>query len=282
MPPPSYSDLGGSARDVFESPYNEGFFKIDGKTKTENNVEFKASVSSDRETGNVFGELESEYKWSEKGLTFTEKWNTDNILTAGIKAEDHLVEGLELALEVSLSPQSGDKTTSLKSDYKTDSLHLNCDVNFDSTETNVGAACVLGYQGWLAGYQLGMELSQPKWTTSNFGFGYATEDFSFTTLIEDGEEFTGLIHHQVNPKLEGAVSLSWAARSGSTTFAIGGRYKLDESSSFSAKVNNQSHIGLCYSQALKEGLTLIVSSLIDAKNINYGGLKIGLGLQFEA
>ncbi|CAG5132492.1 unnamed protein product [Candidula unifasciata] len=282
MAPPSFSDLGEAARDVFEKGYNIGFFKIDGKTKTENNVEFKTSLSSDRETGKVFGELSSEYKWAEHGLTFTEKWNTDNVLNAGIKVEDQLATGLELALDVTLSPQSGEKSSSFKSDYKTDFIHLNGDVDFESSGTTVGGSAVLGYEGWLAGYQLAFDMQESKLTASNFGFGYANQDFSFTTLVEDGEEFTGSLHHQVNEKFEAAVNLSWAARTGRTTFAIGGRYKLDDTASFSLKMNSQSHIAMCYNQQLRNGVNLIVSSLIDGMNIHQGGHKIGLGLEFEA
>jgi len=33
---------------------------------------------------------------------------------------------------------------------------------------------------------------------------------------------------------------------------------------------------------LKDGVKLTLSSLIDGKNINQGGHKVGLGLEFEA
>jgi len=48
------------------------------------------------------------------------------------------------------------------------------------------------------------------------------------------------------------------------------------------KVNNSSHVGLGYTQKLRDGVKLTVSSLIDGKNINAGGHKVGLGLDFEA
>jgi len=56
------------------------------------------------------------------------------------------------------------------------------------------------------------------------------------------------------------------------------KYKLDDDASVNAKVNNQSHIGLGYTQKLREGIKLNVSTLIDAKNVNSGGHKVGLGL----
>merc|ERR1711936_162944 len=189
MAPPSYSDLGKNAKDVFSKGYNWGFFKLDGKSKTAKGVEFKTTLNSNRDTGKVAGNLETKYKWSEYGLTFTEKWNTENVLNTEIKIEDQLADGLE---------------------------------------------------------------------------------------------FTGSVHQKVNSQLDAAVSLAWQSGSGSTTFALGAKYKLDDDASINMKVNNSSHVGLGYTQKLRDGVKLTVSSLIDGKNINAGGHKVGLGLEFEA
>jgi len=282
MAPPSYSDLGKAAKDVFSKGYNWGFFKFDAKTKTQNNVEFKAAISSNRDTGKVAGNLETKYKWSDYGLTFTEKWNTENVLNTEIKIENQIAEGLELAFDTSFAPQTGKKSGKIKSSYKHDYAHLNADVDFDFAGPTIHGAAVLGYEGWLAGYQVSFDTSKSKLAGNNFSFGYNAGDFSFTTHVNDGQEFVGYVHQKVSDNLEAAVNLAWAAGTGNTTFAIGGKYKLDSDASFSAKVNNQSHIGLGYTQTLRDGVKLTVSSLIDGKNINQGGHKIGLGLEFEA
>jgi len=282
MAPPSYSDLGKSAKDVFSKGYNWGFFKIDAKSKTANGVEFKTALNSNRDSGKVAGNLETKYKWSEYGLTFTEKWNTENVLNTEIKIEDQLAEGLELAFKTSFAPQTGKKSGNVESSFKNDYLHLSCDVDFDFAGPTVHGAAVLGYEGWLAGYNMSFDSSKSKLTKSNFGFGYNGGDFSFTTNVNDGQEFTGSIHQKVKADLEAAVSLAWQAGSGSTTFAIGAKYQLDKDASISAKVNNSSHVGLGYTQKLRDGIKMTVSSLVDGKNINAGGHKVGLGLEFEA
>merc|ERR1712223_873645 len=274
MAPPSYSDLGKNAKDVFSKGYNWGFFKLDGKSKT--------ALNSNRDTGKVAGNLEAKYKWSEYGLTFTEKWNTENVLNTEIKIEDQLADGLELAFNTSFAPQTGKKSGSVKTGYKHDYLALNCDVDFDFAGPTVHGSAVLGYEGWLAGYQMSFDSSKSKLTRSNFGFGYLGGDFSFTTHANDGQEFTGSVHQKVNSQLDAAVSLAWQSGSGSTTFALGAKYKLDDDASINMKVNNSSHVGLGYTQKLRDGVKLTVSSLIDGKNINAGGHKVGLGLEFEA
>ncbi|XP_013070258.1 voltage-dependent anion-selective channel protein 2-like isoform X2 [Biomphalaria glabrata] len=289
MAPPSFSDLGKAARDVFSKGFNWGFYKLDAKTKTKNNVEFKAGISSNRDSGKVSGSLETKYKWSEYGLTFTEKWNTDNVLNTEIKIEDQLAEGLELTFDTSFAPSTGKKSGKIKSAYSMDYVHLNCDVDFDFAGPTIHGAAVLGYEGWLAGYQLSFDSSKSKLTRSNFGFGYTGDDFSFTTFVNEGQEFVGSIHQKVTDSLEAAVNLSWTAGTGNTSFAVGGKYKLDDDASISLKVNNQSHVGIGYTQTLRDDLAnggirvkMTMSALIDGKNINQGGHKVGLGIDFEA
>uniref|UniRef100_A0A0B6YAV4 Voltage-dependent anion-selective channel protein 2 n=1 Tax=Arion vulgaris TaxID=1028688 RepID=A0A0B6YAV4_9EUPU len=282
MGPPSFSDLGKAAMDLFSKGYHLGVFRIDASTKTQNNIELSASIVSNRESGKVSGNVESKYKWSEYGLTFTENWTTENVITAEVKVEDQIAEGLELAVEVSFAPQSGEKTCTLKSEYQMEYLHVNGDVDLDLAGPNFTGAAVLGCEGWLAGYQLGYDTSQSKLTSSNFGFGYVDDDFSFTTVVDEGQEFTGAVYHKVNEKLEAAVMLSWATDSGNTTFGIGGRYNMDEDVSFGAKVDNESNIGFSYTQTLKNEVKFTISTLIDGKNISQGNHQVGFGIEFEA
>ena len=107
MAPPAYSDLGKNARDVFNKGYHFGLWKLDVKTKTNSGVEFTSSGHSNQDSGKVFGSLETKYKVKEYGLTFSEKWNTDNTLTSEVAVENQGVKGLKLSFDGSFAPQSG-------------------------------------------------------------------------------------------------------------------------------------------------------------------------------
>ena len=48
-----------------------------------------------------------------------------------------------------------------------------------------------------------------------------------------------------------------------------------------AKINNSSQIGLGYQQRVIQGVVLTLSTLIDGKNFNQGGHKVGLALEIE-
>lgn len=52
--------------------------------------EFATSGSNNTDTGKSGGHLETKYKVKELGLSFNQKWNTDNTLTTEITMEDQV------------------------------------------------------------------------------------------------------------------------------------------------------------------------------------------------
>lgn len=281
MAPPTYGDLGKNARDVFGKGYHFGLWKLDVKTKTASGVEFSSGGVSNQETGKVFGSLESKYKLKEYGVTFTEKWNTDNVLVTEVTAQD-IMKGLKLSLDTSFKPQNPDKSLRAKSEYKNQSVSINCDLDFKGGAPVVNAAAVLGYNGWLAGYTTKFDVQKSKLAGNNFALGYATGDLVFHTNVDNGQSFGGSIYHKVNPNFETAINIAWSSQNQDTHFGIGCKYNLDSETSVRAKVNNASQIGLSYQQKLREGVTICLSTLIDGKNFNEGGHKVGFSLELEA
>ncbi|XP_029365464.1 voltage-dependent anion-selective channel protein 3 isoform X1 [Echeneis naucrates] len=281
--PPSYSDLGKSAKDIFNKGYGYGILKLDIKTKSQSGVmEFATSGSNNTDTGKSGGHLETKYKMKDLGLSFNQKWNTDNMLTTEITMEDQLAQGLKLSLDTSFVPNTGKKSAKLKTGYKREYMNVGCDLDFDMAGPTVHAAAVLGYEGWLAGYQLAFDTAKSKLTQNNFALGYKTGDFQLHTNVNDGTEFGGSIYQKVSSKLETAVHLAWTAGSNNTRFGIGAKYQLDKDASLSTKVNNACIVGVGYTQTLRPGVKLTLSAMIDGKNVNSGGHKVGLGFELEA
>ncbi|XP_019120051.1 voltage-dependent anion-selective channel protein 3 isoform X1 [Larimichthys crocea] len=281
--PPAYSDLGKSAKDIFNKGFGYGVVKLDVKTKSQSGVmEFATSGSNNTDTGKSGGHLETKYKVNELGLNFNQKWNTDNTLTTEITMEDQLAKGLKLGLDSSFVPNTGKKSAKLKTSYKRDFLNVGCDLDFDMAGPTIHAAAVLGYEGWLAGYQLAFDTSKSKLTQNNFALGYKAGDFQLHTSVNDGTEFGGSIYQKVNGNLETAVHLAWTAGSNNTRFGIGAKYQLDKDASLSTKVDNACLVGVGYTQTLRPGVKLTLSGLIDGKNVNGGGHKVGMGFELEA
>ncbi|XP_026073005.1 voltage-dependent anion-selective channel protein 2-like isoform X1 [Carassius auratus] len=280
--PPAYADLGKSAKDIFSKGYSFGTVKLDLKTKSQNGVmEFSTGGSSNTDTGKAAGNLETKYKVKDLGLTLNQKWNTDNVLTNEVTLEDQLANGLKLGLDTSFVPNTGKKSAKLKTGYKRDYMNVGSDIAFDLSGPTIHAAAVLGYEGWLAGYQMAFDVAESKLAQNNFALGYKAGDFQLHTNVNDGTEFGGSIYQKVNGQLETAVNLSWTAGSNNTRFGIAAKYQLDKDSSISAKVNNASLVGVGYTQSLRPGVKLTLSALIDAKNFNTGGHKVGMGFELE-
>uniref|UniRef100_A0A8C9F636 Non-selective voltage-gated ion channel VDAC2 n=1 Tax=Pavo cristatus TaxID=9049 RepID=A0A8C9F636_PAVCR len=228
--------------------------------------EFTTSGSSNTDTGKVNGSLETKYKWAEYGLTFTEKWNTDNTLGTEIAIEDQIAKGLKLTFDTTFSPNTGKKSGKIKSAYKRECLNLGCDVDFDFAGPAIHGSAVFGYEGWLAGYQMTFDSAKSKLTRNNFSVGYKTGDFQLHTNLlcssqKSGEKFTSQ-----------TATLHLKHSNCFCVFI----YLLQ------AKVNNSSLVGVGYTQTLRPGVKLTLSALIDGKSINAGGHKLGLGLELEA
>lgn len=280
--PPSYADLGKSARDIFSKGYGFGLVKLELKTKSSSGVEFTTSGSSNTETGKASGNLETKYKMKDLGLTYTQKWNTDNTLGVEVALEDQLAKGLKLTFDTTFVPNTGKKSGKIKTGYKRDYINLGCDIDLDLAGPTIHSSAVIGYEGWLAGYQMAFDTAKSKLIQNNFALGYKAGDFQLHTNVNDGTEFGGSIYQKVNDKMETAVNLAWTAGSNNTRFGIAAKYQLDDDASVSAKVNNASLIGVGYTQRLRPGVKLTLSTLIDGKNFHAGGHKIGLGFELEA
>jgi len=282
MAPVVYGDLGKSARDVFGKGYHFNLMKLEVKTKTATGVEFTTEGTSNSENGKVAGALESKYKFKEHGLTITEKWNTDNKLSTKVDLQDKIMKGLKLTLDTSFSPQTGAKSGVLKTEYKHDLLSVNTETDLTLEGPTINGSAVIGHQGWLAGYQMAFDTNKSKLKKNNFALGYVKGDCTIHGNVNDGDVFGASIFQKVNPTLDTAVNVGWVASKNETSFGIGCKYALDDSASIRAKVNNSSHVGLGYQQKLRDGVTLTLSTLIDGKNFQQGGHKVGLALELEA
>jgi voltage-dependent anion channel protein 1 len=56
-------------------------------------------------------------------------------------------------------------------------------VDYDINGTAVHGVAVVGYEGWLAGYQVTFEAGKNRVTQSNFAVGYKTDEFQLHTNV---------------------------------------------------------------------------------------------------
>ena len=280
MAPPKFGDLGKQANDVFSKGYHFGLLKLEVKTKTETGVEFTTGGSSAIDTGNVSGNLEAKYQVKDLGMTLTEKWTTDNKLNTTVDVADKLIPGVKMSLVTNFAPGTGAKSGSLKTEYKHDAAMVTGDLDLGFSVLN--ASAVMGHKGWLAGYQTCFDLNKSAVTKSNFGLGYSASDFVLHTSLTNGTDFGGSVFQKLSPNLETGVTLGWSSANTATKFGLGAKYVLADGAVVRAKVNNNSEVGLGYQQKLRDGVTVTLSTLINAANINAGNHKVGVSLEMSA
>lgn len=75
------------------------------------------------------------------------------------------------------------KSGKVKTAYKREYVNLGCDVDFDFAGPTIHGAAVVGYEGWLAGYQMSFDTAKSKMTQNNFAIGYKTGDFQLHTNV---------------------------------------------------------------------------------------------------
>jgi len=279
MAPPSYSDIGKQARDVFGKGYHFGLVKLDVKSKTSSGVEFSAGGSSSTDGGKVTGSLETKYKIKEHGLSLTEKWNTDNSLNTTVDY-DKLCEGLKLTLDGSFQPNSGDKSGKFKTEYKHEKFLFNADLNLASSPV-VNMSTSVGHGAYSLGYQTAFDSGKSALTKHNLALAYHAGVMFLHGTASVSKVFGGGVYLKNSPKLETGVTAS-SAVGGSSSFGIGCKYSLGPDASLRAKVNNASQVGLSYQQKLRDGITLTMSANIDGNKLNEPGHKLGLALEMEA
>jgi len=217
------------------------------------------------------------------GITATEKWTTDNVLSTDIALENKMMDGLKTTISGNFAPNTGKAKAVLKNNYKCDYTNVNADTTLDVAGPVISGAVVGGFKNWLFGYQMAYDSQKSKLTKNNFALGMVHKDLTVHTYANDGVEFGGSVYNKVSPKLEGAVSMGWSGNSNATSFGIGCKYVLDKDAAVRCKVNNASQIGLSYQQKLNQGVTLTLSSQIEAgKNFSQGGHKVGMALEFSS
>lgn len=73
------------------------------------------------------------------------------------------------------------KSGKLKNSYKREFINLSCDVDFEGPV--VHSAAVLGFEGWLVGYQMAFDTAKSNLVLNNFALGYKTGDFQLHTNV---------------------------------------------------------------------------------------------------
>lgn len=75
------------------------------------------------------------------------------------------------------------KSGHLKTTFQNETVAVNADMDLDRNGPLIQASAVVGYQGWLAGYQTAFDTQNKKLTKNNFALGFSTGDLILHTNV---------------------------------------------------------------------------------------------------
>lgn len=101
-----FGDLNKLAKDLFTKDFDFGEVKLEAKTKSLQNVEFKATGSRNSSTGGILGTLEITNVLDKHGIKFVEKWTTASELSVEASVTG-LHDGLKITSEGNITPLGG-------------------------------------------------------------------------------------------------------------------------------------------------------------------------------
>ncbi|XP_065218454.1 voltage-dependent anion-selective channel-like [Planococcus citri] len=279
-PPPFYDDLGKSVEDLFSKGYNFDTVKLDVKTTAPTGTKYNHSVTSHIDSGKFLGTAQATTRFEKYGINNTMRWNTSNIM--GTELSWDYLKNAKISLESTYPVRNPiNRFWNLKTEYRNNRLALRTDV--DCKTATISASGVFRIQdGWFVGLLSKFDTKGSNTLKSTkLALGYHSKEFAVHGIISDEEFFNCHLYHQVNPSLETGVEISSPKENIDPKFGICCKYDWDRDTAVRAKVDNSSQIGLSFTHKIKDGITITLSALINGKNFNQGGHKIGLGIEFE-
>jgi voltage-dependent anion channel protein 2 len=104
MPILAFSDIGKPTKDLLSKDFPVGLANLEIKTTSLSGLNFSVTGSQDFKSNLLKAELKTKYNEKTNGITFTETFDTDNLLTGQVEFQDALVRGLKLDVKGSIVP----------------------------------------------------------------------------------------------------------------------------------------------------------------------------------
>uniref|UniRef100_A0A0K0DPF2 Voltage-dependent anion-selective channel protein 3 n=1 Tax=Angiostrongylus cantonensis TaxID=6313 RepID=A0A0K0DPF2_ANGCA len=280
MSPPTFADLGKSAKDLFNKGYNHGFLKVDASTKAGDNkeVEFKTSAAHNLGSGKLGGSLDVKYKIPSYGLTLTEKWNTENQLGTIIEVNEQFGRGLKLIFDSVYAPHAGKRTGKLKLDWACQTARITAELGLTASPI-INTAGVFSRDGWLFGAAATFETATNKVATTSLAFGHQTSSYTLHSFVVNSNDFGASLFHKVATNVEVGAMLGWKVGGSGVEFGLASKYCPTKDLVLRGKLNNSSQVALALTHSLAPELKITLSSQFNlTSNDNH---KFGLGLEYE-
>ncbi|KAI9500028.1 Mitochondrial porin [Coemansia spiralis] len=283
MIPPNYSDICKPVNDLFSKDYPFGALKLEVKTTTSNGVSFTVNGAQDLKSGAIISELKTKYADKVNGLTYTESWNTANLVTGQVEVANKFAKGLKIEFSGSSALSSAKRALRSKINYQQDNLFAR--VNIDALSPSATADVTVSREGVIVGAELAYDLNSGAVNKTNSTIGYAGQDYLITLQGNNSLNLFQLAFYQrVTEKVESGARAVYDYKNpeGGVSAELGSKYILDKDAYVKAKIDNAGRLGLSFTQLLRPGVKLSLAGLFDTARLQENTHKMGAALTFEA
>ncbi|KAJ2785359.1 Mitochondrial porin [Coemansia javaensis] len=283
MIPPNYSDICKPVNDLFSKDYPFGALRLEVNTNTANGIKFTVNGAQDIKTGSIVSELKAKYADKVSGLTYTESWNTANLVSGQVEIANRFAKGLKVELSGSAGLSSSKRSLRSKIQYQQDNLFAR--INVDALSPSATADVTVSREGALAGAELAYDLNSGAVTKTNSTIGYAGPDYQITLQGNNSLNlFQVAFFHRVSKEVEAGARAVYDYKNpeGGVSAELGAKYVLDKTAHLKAKVDNAGRFGVSFTQALRPGVKLSLAGLFDTTRLQENAHKMGAAITFEA
>ncbi|KAG8528008.1 uncharacterized protein KY384_006924 [Bacidia gigantensis] len=216
------------------------------------------------------------------GLTLTETWSNNNLLTTKVELDNNIAKGLKAEAISDFVPSSKDFGAKLNLHFRQPNFTGRAFFDLLKGPTaNVDA--VLGHEGFLVGAEAAYDVQKAAITKYSAAIGYSTPEYSAgVTATNSLSVFAASYYHKVNSQVEAGAKATWDSKSGNNVgMELAGKYRIDPVSFTKAKVNDRGIASLAYNVKLRPSVTLGLGLSLDTQNLNESAHKIGASLEFD-
>ncbi|PVI07825.1 outer mitochondrial membrane protein porin 1 [Periconia macrospinosa] len=221
---------------------------------------------------------------SRTGISITQSWNTNNLLSTKVELNDTLASGLKTELLSNFNPAAGNKGQKLNFLFKQNNFHGRVFGDLQASgAVSAVADAVLSHEGFLVGGEVGYDVQKASITKYSAAVGYTTPVYNAAiTATNSLSVFTAAYYQKVNAAVEAGAKASWDSKSNSAVgLELAAKYKIDPASFAKAKINNLGIASLAYNTKVNSGLTFGVGGSFDTQKLNEAGHKLGTSFTFE-
>jgi hypothetical protein len=280
MTPPLYKDFGKPNKDLFTKGFTHGLLKLDVKSKSGQNIEFKSEGEHNLSTQKIKNKLELKYKIPEYGTTITESLDTANKIGSIIELKDQLAKGLKLTLDTNYTPGTGKRNALIKTDFSGKMVRITGDLSLIGAPIFEASAVSNVYKDWNFGCKVKYDLQANELKSTSLGALHKTDDYELHTYTNDAKEFGASVHHKVHKNFEFGIQYMWKLGDLENQWGFASKYQMNPDLCLRAKVDHQSQVTLAATHKLSDTVKLTFTTQFGLAGLPETSNKFGIGLEY--